>query len=400
MNIITLLSNRSLHITIRTPSKIKEVFQIGKSWLKYFEAHKTDIRDVELENMTNIMSCGLQVRGYQQFVCHTKGCHHTKKICFSCNCRSCPTCGKMAVDRWIENIKDTFPECKYQHITFTMPDVLWQVFKDNRDRLGELFKCACEPLLKTAKEKGITVGIFSALHTYGRQLNWNTHIHLSVSMGGLTKDGKWKNIRFSKKKIMPMWRYAVIKLIREIIDDGYDKISKDLTRIQYERPWVVHFDKPTEHFEHTITYIGRYIKKPPIAMSKIKEYDGNTIKFRFLNHRNNKHQDLELTMDEFIERFIQHIPEKGFRMIRYYGFLANAVRGKLLPKIYKLLGHKPKVKVDISYQQMSLLSFNVDPLKCILCGAQLLPSFRVIGKSTKQLMQFHTELASRKRIPV
>ena len=49
---------------------------------------------------------------------------------------------------------------------------------------------------------------------------------------------------------------------------------------------------------------------------------------------------------------------------------------------------------------MSLLSFNVDPLKCILCGAQLLPSFRVIGKSTKQLMQFHTQLASRKRIPV
>ena len=86
-------------------------------------------------------------------------------------------------------------------------------------------------------------------------------------------------------------------------------------------------------------------------------------------------------------------------MIRYYGFLSNAVRGKLLPKVYKLLGHKPKVKVDISYQQMSLLSFNVDPLKCILCGAQLLPSFRVIGKSTKQLMKFHTELASRKRIP-
>ncbi|MBK2028429.1 hypothetical protein IB655_08795 [Francisella noatunensis] len=52
--------------------------------MKYFEAHKTDIRDVELENMTNIMSCGLQVREYQQFVCHTKGYHHTKKICFSC----------------------------------------------------------------------------------------------------------------------------------------------------------------------------------------------------------------------------------------------------------------------------------------------------------------------------
>ncbi|WP_372359081.1 hypothetical protein, partial [Francisella noatunensis] len=27
----------------------------------------------------------------------------------------------MAIDRWIEDIKDIFPECKYQHITFTMP---------------------------------------------------------------------------------------------------------------------------------------------------------------------------------------------------------------------------------------------------------------------------------------
>ena len=61
--------------------------------------------------------------------------------------------GKMAIDRWVENIKDIFPDCKYQHITFTMPDLLWQVFKDNRDRLGDLFKCACKPLLKTAKKK-------------------------------------------------------------------------------------------------------------------------------------------------------------------------------------------------------------------------------------------------------
>ncbi|APC95815.1 transposase family protein [Francisella tularensis subsp. novicida] len=53
-------------------------------------------------------------------------------------------------------------------------------------------------------------------------------------------------------------------------------------------------------------------------------------------------------MDEFLERFIKHIPEKSFRMIRYYGFLSNSIRGKL-PKIYQLLGQKPKVKFDISY---------------------------------------------------
>ncbi|MFK0569557.1 transposase [Endozoicomonas sp.] len=38
-----------------------------------------------------------------------------------------------------------------------------------------------------AGKKGIRSGIFTALHTFGRDLKWNTHVHLSVTTGGLAK---------------------------------------------------------------------------------------------------------------------------------------------------------------------------------------------------------------------
>ncbi|MFT6843163.1 MAG: hypothetical protein ACJASR_001937, partial [Psychroserpens sp.] len=49
-----------------------------------------------------------------------------------------------------------------------MPDVIWPVFKDNRIKLNDMIKIATKVLLDIAKEQGITIGIFAAIHTYGR----------------------------------------------------------------------------------------------------------------------------------------------------------------------------------------------------------------------------------------
>lgn len=65
-----------------------------------------------------------------------------------------------------------FPDCSYQHITFTMPDVLWPIFRDNKDKLNDLIRIATQTLIDMAKKEGVTVGIFAAIHTYGRELNW------------------------------------------------------------------------------------------------------------------------------------------------------------------------------------------------------------------------------------
>jgi hypothetical protein len=305
----------------------------------------------------------------------------------------------MATDRWIEKQKAILPQCNWQHITFTIPHILWPVFKENRYLLNKLAKLAAETVIKTAKKKGLKIGVFTALHTFGRDLKWNVHIHLSVTMGGLTEDlSKWKDIRFSKKVIMPMWRYRIINMLREERKAGNITLKNISLDVEYNKYWRVNFSTPTDNPWHTISYLGRYLKRPPLSQSRLEHYDGKTVTFNFLNHRNKKHEDITFETDEFIERFTQHIPDKGFRLIRYYGFLANCVRGKLLPVVYGLIGHEEKPEYSIDWATSLKRAFGTDPLECILCGSRMLPTGFTFGKSNRELMPYHEAIATRQRI--
>ena len=99
----------------------------------------------------------------------------------------------------------------------------------------------------------IEVGIFCALHTYGRQLNQHPHIHVSITRGGLDiRHGVWRDLFFKKRQVEAIWRGAVIRLLR----DSYDQVNpgklpslghirdvkqwKRYLQAQYQRHWKVH----------------------------------------------------------------------------------------------------------------------------------------------------------------
>ena len=65
-------------------------------------------------------------------------------------------------------------------------------------------------------------------------------------------------------------------------------------------------------------------------------------------------------MFDFIARLIQHIPDVNFCMIRYYGVLANRVRSKLLPILYRFLGQTEK-------GQLILPSYESKEIPTIFC---------------------------------
>ena len=127
--------------------------------------------------------------GYAKHACSNPDCSHTKKVCFSCKSRFCPTCGKKATDQWILTQQQTLPDTTWQHITFTMPSQLWEIFRINRFLLKAISRLAAKVIKKCADKKGLTPAIFTALHTFGRNLKWNTHLHLSVTCGGLNTNG-------------------------------------------------------------------------------------------------------------------------------------------------------------------------------------------------------------------
>ncbi|STL09993.1 IS1294, transposase, truncation [Escherichia coli] len=65
-------------------------------------------------------------------------------------------------------------------------------------------------------------------------------------------------------------------------------------------------------------------------------------------------------------------PEKFFKMVRYFGFLANSVCGEKLPQVYKALGmDKPAPVAKVYYAQMVKQFLSRDPFECVLCGGRL-----------------------------
>ena len=349
--------------------------------------------------MVKILSCGAMVRGYKTYECANDKCSHTKHVTFSFKSRFCPTCGKKATDLWINKQRDTLPHTDWQHITLTMPSLLWPLFEQERSLLDELPKIAANIFKTLARKRNINPGIFIALHTFGRDLNWHVHVHLSVTLGGLSLDNKqWRKLRFAKRAVMPMWRARVVKMIRKAKKQNRINITSACLEIQYHKHWIVHFAKPANSSWNIVAYLGRYLKRSPLSQSRLAHYDGKTVTFNYLNHRNQKYQKATFDTNEFIHRFIQHIPDKGFRMILYYGFLVNRVSGKLLPLVYKLLNQKIKTPKFIGWAGLINNAFGNNPLNCILPWHKMQLTRMSFGMNINQLLDNHEKIAKRKII--
>ena len=99
-----------------------------------------------------------------------------------------------------------------------MPDKLWPLFQQNRHLLHDLPVLGADVLKQWARQKyGIRLIIIVVPHTFGHHLNFNCHLHILVSEGGLSEDGaRWhESASFDREALlMRMWRYAVITLLR------------------------------------------------------------------------------------------------------------------------------------------------------------------------------------------
>ena len=82
-------------------------------------------------------------------------------------------------------------------------------------------------------------------------------------------------------------------------------------------------------------------------------------------------------------------------MIRYYGFLANRVRGQQLPIVRKLLGQQssPQNASSIRYADMLKAAFNIDPSRCVLCQSVMEFVGITLGITLKNIAQYHKNLA-------
>ena len=394
---------------------IKHILLTDHSWWNFYNKYKDNIREAVVVAITKLLSCKHKIRGFNEYSCPTPGCGHLKHVLFTCKGKACSSCGKKLTELWIAKQYEILPDTKYQHITVTMPRPLWEFFWCNRDLLKQIHNIAAQCIKKIARKKKVTPGIFIAMHTFGRNLKRNVHLHISTTTQGITDDGlALKTIYFHNKILMTMWRYEIIKLFRKsalsedfIIPEAIKKTLNSSFTLNnlfdqlYKKVWIVDCPKPDKNYKHIVKYLGSYMKRPPIPESKLKRDSNHLISFTYLDHKTKTYKKSNLNTEEFIMKFIDHIPDVGFRMIRYYGFLSNRLRGNLLPKVRQLLGQEAKIIAtqSPSFAQLIFKDFGTNPLECVLCNEQMRLTGSVFGKASAfELVRHHRQLALLKKI--
>ena len=82
--------------------------------------------------------------------------------------------------------------------------------------------------------------------------------------------------------------------------------------------FYVHAPKQKGNVKAQLAYIGRYIRRPAIALGRIEEYDGKYVTFRYTDKTDGQEKTETVTAEEFIARLIRHIPDEHFKKIRYW----------------------------------------------------------------------------------
>ena len=86
----------------------------------------------------------------------------------------------------------------HRHCVFTIDENLRDFFLNDRSLLNCLFHAVNSVVslmfYNMNKSKNFTPGFIMVLHTFGRDLKWNPHIHCLISEGGFSDDGFWRHV--------------------------------------------------------------------------------------------------------------------------------------------------------------------------------------------------------------
>ena len=326
-------------------------------------------RKTEMENIDKMIHCGDPSFGGAMYGC--PHCGKLKFVPFRCHSRFCPTCGnKYAMER-TTSMSFKLVNVTHRHCVFTIDKSLREFFLKDRSLLDCLFHSANSVITrmfyKMNKSKNFTPGFIMVLHTFGRDLKWNPHIHCLISEGGYSDDGFWRNVKhFDYTFLRNAFRTALLNEMESKIGSSFKKVKAKCYR-EHQQGFYVYAKPNLCDPRIVVKYIGRYLGRPVIATSRIDKYDGEMVTFHYNRHEDEQYIEETIPAMEFIQRLIRHIPEKHFKMIRYGGIYAR--HREIDSKLYRAIS-KSKHHIYHSFNQWRtaiLSSFGYDPLVCPDC---------------------------------
>jgi len=135
---------------------------------------------------------------------------------------------KIATDVWANQVLNALLDVPYHHLIMA---IAWSrrggiIIMNRKAALNLLVQAATESIQQWARDiKGMRMGILIVIHTFGADMKWHPHIHLIITGGGLSLDGKrW--IATDPKFLMhhaglkKRWKYQVTTRMKRAHREG------------------------------------------------------------------------------------------------------------------------------------------------------------------------------------
>jgi hypothetical protein len=288
----------------------------------------------------------------------------------------------------------------YFHIVFTLPHELSSLVLQNKRLLYDLlFRTSSASLLELARDPkhlGADIGFLGVLHTWGQNLQVHPHIHYIVPAGGLAFDGsRWidSSHRFflPVKALSRIFRGKFCEELRELFKQDRLQFHNSLQQLASpgafnyflwqlgQKDWVVYAKPPFGGTEHVLNYLARYTHRVAISNHRLVALENDRVSFRWRDYAHGgKQKVMTLSADQFLRRFLLHVPPKGLIRIRHFGLFANRRRETALARCRQLLG------VASSAEQSETTNLP----RCPACSATML----VIERFTGAQLYFQPDL--------
>src|SRR5579872_517851 len=325
------------------------------------------MRPTVRENFAKMIRCRTPALGANVFASELE----ERIIYFTCKSRTCPSCGHRLTILWQRELWASLPDIPYRGIVFTMPDVLWPIFKENRHLLHDLPVLGAGALKQWFKIMyGVSVQMIVVPHTFGRHLNFNTHLHILVSAGGLrSSDSSWiPSLGINKNAVMRIWKNAVITFLLKALEAKVLKHNSGLGDLrtvlhtQSKRWWSIDIDYLASK-AHFLRYAARYIRRPPIAQHRFLKITHHEVEFLTNDLRKKRPVKTQYSTREFVAALAEHVPDRYRHGIRYFGLLAPNSKGQTSAAIFTILGQRIRPKPKRLNWALSLQkTFGSNPL--------------------------------------
>ncbi len=306
---------------------VRQIFEDNDNWARYKFNQGDHLRPVEENEVARMLRCHDDGNGF--FVYHCPHCNDFWVVSNGCNSRICSECGKRHADKWAKSLSQRLFPIPHRHLVLTASDIVWSILREHRSLLKVFMDAGIKAInatLSYSTQQFIRLGgAIVILHPFGKDMEFRPHLHVLMIEGGFNKYDQFVHKPFIPYKAMrKTWQYHLLTMLKASLPKT-EKSARLIDACFKNNPEGFYIHMPPEsrinNVKHVGKYVGRYVRHPAIANSRISSYDGDYVTIWFYEDPAKKtgKQFVTMSVEEFIRRVIQHIPEKHFKMIRYYG---------------------------------------------------------------------------------